>query len=651
MNRKLCWIVLAGMAGSLSGASAALVSEDFESQLVGDPPSGASVVRPSSNSSILFTKVVDSSVNTAGTGNGVQFHDYDPSAGLALEYNFGADANSQLSAVRADFSFSCLDSSGPGKKALYIGLGEFNGGWSLNQNARRFIDCRLYNDGTIDFRSESGPKKYNVDISTGSHELSIFANDYDTKQVAYDGLDGGTYVLDANSVDYWLDGSLIHSTLLDLDNVTAGGTVGTTTNNLGKFGFSAGSSETNLNYVVDDIEVTSLEAGEAPPLPDYLLSETFEQGQTVGEQPNGASQFRPADNVSNCYIKVVGESVNTAGTGNGVQMFDNAPATDDPDLTNLEYNFVSGTASHVSAVRVDFAFAALDSYGAGDDYIAVGLGQYNPSRTFHTTANRYIDVRLYNDGTIDFRTSSGTNAPSSEGNALLPGANTLSIFANDYDAQSIDYTGLDSSVYTLPANSVAYWLNGALVTMTNGIEYTVLDLGDATAGGVVSNTTHNLGKFGFNTGTSDTNLNYVIDDILITTNLLLVIDTYAEWLELFPTLGGSTNVVDDPDADGMDNLLEYALGASPVVADADVFQPKYSEDVAGNWLNYVYNRRVAGGLTYQVQADSDLVGSLANVAEEVGAGDIGNGFESVTNRISTATDPAGFMQLKVELSE
>ena len=596
--------------------------------------------------------MVDSSVNTAGTGNGVQFFDNDSGAGLALEYNFIADPSLQLSAVRADFSFSCLDSSGAGDKAIYVGFGEFNDGWSLNKSAQRFIDLRLYNDGTIDFRSASGPKKYNVDISTGSHELSIFANDYDDKSVAYNGPDGGTYVLNSNSVDYWLDGSLIHSTLLDLDDPTAGGTVGTSTNNLGKFGFSTGSSETNLSYAVDNIEVSALEEVDAPPLPDYLLKETYEHGQTVGEQPNGASQFRPADNVSNCYIKVVDDSVNTAGSGNGVQMFDNAPAEDDPNLTNLEYNFVNGADNQVSAVRVDFAFAALDSSGVGDDYVAVGLGEYNPNRTFYTTANRYIDVRLYNDGTIDFRTSSGTNAPESTGNALLSGANTLSIFANDDDEQSIDYTGLDSSIYTLPANSVAYWLNGSLVTMNDGSEYTVLDLGDATTGGVVSNTTHNLGKFGFNTGTSDTNLNYVIDDILVTTNLLRVIDSYAEWLELFPSLGASTNLVDDPDLDGMDNLLEYALGASPLVADANTFLPKYTKDAAGNWLNYIYNRRVYDSkLTYRVAADSDLAGSLEGTAEEVGAGDIGNGFESVTNRIPTTTDPTGFMQLKVELSE
>lgn len=652
MIRKYGSVVLAGVLSSLSGVSAALVSEDFETgQVVGDQPTGASVIRPHENGADIFTMVVDSSVNTAGSGNGVQLLDDDSSAGLALEYNFAADAGSQLSAVRADFSFSCLDSSGPGDKAIYVAFGEFNGGWSLNQNARRFIDVRLYNDGTIDFRSSSGPKKYNVDISTGSHDLTIFANDFDSDSIAYTGLDSNTYVLAANSVDYWLDGSKIHSTLLDLNDATAGGTVGTTTNNLGKFGFSAGSAETNLSYVVDDIVVSSLEGGSAPPLPDYLFKEDYEHGQTVNTPPNGASQYRPSGNVSNCYIQIVDDSVNTAGTGNGVQMFDNAPAEDDPDLTNLEYNFVNSAADQVSAVRVDFAFSAIDSYGAGDDYVAVGLGEYNPNRTFHTSANRYVDVRLYNDGTIDFRTSSGTNAPSSEGNALLPGANTLSIFVNDYDAQSIDYTGLDSSVYTLPANSVAYWLNGSLVTMTNGIEYTVMDLGDATAGGVVSNTTHNLGKFGFNTGTSDTNLNYVIDDILITTNLLLVIDTYAEWLELFPALGSSTNMLDDFEPDGMDNLLEYALGANPTVADADVFQPKYSRDAAGQWLYYVYNRRVDGGLTYQVRADSDLVGALSGTAEEVGAGDIGDGFESVTNRISTATDATGFMQLKVETSE
>lgn len=637
-----------------------LVDEDFETgQTVGASPTGASVVRPTSNGSDLFNKIVAGSTNSAGTGNGVYLFDKNLSAGIALEYNFVPSAAAQLSAVRAEFTFSFKSSAGTGAKALYAAFGEYNASLSLNSSSRRFTDARLYNDGTLDLRSNGGgSSKTGEDVSTGSHTLVVFANDFDSKAVFYTGPDTLTHSLAANTAEYWLDGLLYHTIPLDTADTTvgSGGTVGTTTNNLGKFGFSTGSSETDIDIVIDDIKISSLETDAAPPPPDFLFKEDFEAGQTVGNAPTGASQYRPNPAGSNAYVQIVDSSVNVAGSGNGVQLFDDAPPADDPNIANLEYNFVAGTEDQVAAVRIDFAFAALDTSGAGDDYIAAGVGEYNVNRTFQTTANRYIDTRLYNDGTIDFRTSSGTNAPSIEDIALLPGANTLSIYVNDYDAQSIEYTGPNASIYSLPANSVAYWLNGSLMVTSNGLEYLKMDLGDSTGSGVVSNTTHNLGKFGFNTGTSDTNLNYVIDDILITTNLLILTDNYTEWVDLFPTLGSSTNYADDPDLDGMDNLLEYALGGSPVVDDASSILPGYaglSEEGGTNYLNYVYNRNVdATDLTYSVLGGTNLLtGSMTNATEEAGASAVSYGFQTVTNRVSTDTESAQFMGLTVKLAE
>jgi hypothetical protein len=240
-----------------------------------------------------------------------------------------------------------------------------------------------------------------------------------------------------------------------------------------------------------------------------LLDEDFETGQTVGTDPVGAVSVRPSTPTTNIYTKVVDSGVNTAGTGNGVEIKDN----DAIDVTNLEYNFVDSAASQLSAVRVDFSFSALTTSGAGDDYIAVALGAYGDARSLGASAARYTDMRLYNDGTVDFRTATGATYDAN--NAINAGVNTISIFVNDYDSQSITYTGLDSSDYTLAANSIAYWLNGSLVIMRYGEEYIDMDNGDETAGGTVGTTENNLGKFGFNTGTSDVNLNYVIDDIVI----------------------------------------------------------------------------------------------------------------------------------------
>ena len=55
-------------------------------------------------------------------------------------------------------------------------------------------------------------------------------------------------------------------------------------NNLGKFGFNTGTSDINLNYVIDEIAVSTIEYIPTPPPSALveLLSEDFETGQTVG---------------------------------------------------------------------------------------------------------------------------------------------------------------------------------------------------------------------------------------------------------------------------------------------------------------------------------------------------------------------------------
>jgi hypothetical protein len=138
----------------------------------------------------------------------------------------------------------------------------------------------------------------------------------------------------------------------------------------------------------------------------------------------------------------------------------------------------------------------------------------------------------------------------------------------------------------------------------------------------------------------------------ITVGTVVTIPSYSDWLADYPTLGSQTNYTDDAEPDGMDNLLEYALGGNPTNDDAAAVLP-VSEADAG-WLYMVYGQRAdAGevGLTYTVVTDTDLVnGQMTNEVPEYGASTIEvNGYVSATNRISTGTDDQAFMQLKVKL--
>ena len=152
---------------------------------------------------------------------------------------------------------------------------------------------------------------------------------------------------------------------------------------------------------------------------------------------------------------------------------------------------------------------------------------------------------------------------------------------------------------------------------------------------------------------------------LIITNLLVEItgaagidtNNFAYWAEdMGLTEGVNDGLYDDAEAgggDGVNNLLEYALGGDPLVDDAASILPV--ESVDATYLNYDYSRRTdaaARGLTYDVDSTLNLViGPMTNDTEEAGSVDVGGGFESVTNRVPTATEDTQFMGLEVGLSE
>jgi hypothetical protein len=614
-----------------------IIDEDYEADTVGTKPAGANVY-PSTPAADAAVIVVGSETNSAGTGNGVQILDDILSTGARLAYDLASGPAGQLSAVRIDFSVAQLSSTNSGDR-FQVSVGEH--GKTLGSSSQRFIDCRMYADNTIDFVSPTGSgSSYNNPLLPANNEVSIFVNDLDTKTVSYIGPDSVTYVLPTNSVAYWFNGGL-EATVLMVDQVTANGTIHTSTNNIGRFAFTSGSSDFGLNFVVDDIKISDLLVeGEKPEEPTYVYYQPFESG-TVGQQPTGVSF--PASNSSSNYIEVIDDVANTTGPGQGIRMHKFDPT----DGNRVEYAFAASSGDQLSALRIDLLLAPMYTEGTNGHGFNIGAGQFDD----HLASNskRYINVVAYNDGSISFDPSAdglgATNAV-----PLLTSSNSLTMIINDYDAQTVDYTGLDSSMYTLPANSVAYWLNGGLVTFTNGAQYTSLDLDDPTPGGTVGTTEGNFGKFGLVANTSTFEVDYIFDEILVTTNLLVVIDGYADWLEQYPTLGSSTNLMDDAEPDGMNNLLEFALGGNPTEDDASDVLPvsSTSNDGGTKWLNYIYNRRIDDSLSYDVHSSLDLVhGPITNATEFAGASDPVNGFETATNRVPTDTENQQFMQLKV----
>jgi len=101
----------------------------------------------------------------------------------------------------------------------------------------------------------------------------------------------------------------------------------------------------------------------------------------------------------------------------------------------------------------------------------------------------------------------------------------------------------------------------------------------------------------------------------------------------------------DPDADGIVNLLEYALGLSPTTP-SNAGLP--AAQVSAGTLSFTYKRAVATGLTYAVQTTTDLT----NPASWTPTG-VTQGTPDVNGNV-TATTPVGtgprFLRLSVTLA-
>lgn len=135
---------------------------------------------------------------------------------------------------------------------------------------------------------------------------------------------------------------------------------------------------------------------------------------------------------------------------------------------------------------------------------------------------------------------------------------------------------------------------------------------------------------------------------------LLPEERFAAWIGAYPGVGELTDMLDDPDGDGLDNLTEYAFGGSPEDASDRGNYPMQAivTEEGVDYFEYVHYERTDAlnrGLYYDLYVGSNLMHTdwSQEGIEYIGSGEGPAGFKSVTNRISTADGAVRFLDLNV----
>ncbi len=149
-----------------------------------------------------------------------------------------------------------------------------------------------------------------------------------------------------------------------------------------------------------------------------------------------------------------------------------------------------------------------------------------------------------------------------------------------------------------------------------------------------------------------TNLNAAINNILISSNytemVALPTNTFADWAVPYSLNAAVTNLLNDADGDGLNNLVEYALGGNPTNR---VRSTNAQRVQSGDGMEYVYRRRrnaAALGLKYTPEVRSNLtVGAWStNGISETGSASVDTEFDSVTNQVDVGD--SGFVRLRID---
>jgi hypothetical protein len=245
-----------------------------------------------------------------------------------------------------------------------------------------------------------------------------------------------------------------------------------------------------------------------------IFSQNFD-GQTPGANPTGFTSVSP----STAIPGTLASTVVALGSGNNaVNMYDYSTTAN----TRLEEDFTAMSSAHLSLSFTRNANITPAGTTAG---FYVSLGAFGASQG--TSANRALDIRLYNDGTYRFERASqnpdGTfGTLSLTGNGTFEasgptfGTHTLDIFAygGTTGGSTLSYTGPDAVAGILDPHSYAVYIDGALAQPSVANLTANGDYGFYTSSFYSST---DLGRFGFVTGgaSSVSGVDYLIDNLVL----------------------------------------------------------------------------------------------------------------------------------------
>ncbi|MFM6171287.1 MAG: chondroitinase-B domain-containing protein, partial [Sphaerospermopsis kisseleviana] len=253
---------------------------------------------------------------------------------------------------------------------------------------------------------------------------------------------------------------------------------------------SAGTGSTNLNLNVVEPYV-------------YETFETYTNGVAV---PLVSPSSIPSG------IKASGQVTNAAGNStiggtNGKVAWFNDTGTN--ASAQIEFNAGASGQSYLAA-----SFELLNNAApsnSGTMPLTVALAAWNAGNTTAggSSGKRIASAEFNQFGSLTTPAWSVKGATTNNFTYVLTNKQTVHIFANDHDSNTINYVGPDGNVRTLSTNSLAVFMNSAYIGMY-GLNLAAV----ANDGTTVLTGNNNLGRLCFNTTSGNTG-NWLIDNVVV----------------------------------------------------------------------------------------------------------------------------------------
>ncbi|MCU0791370.1 MAG: hypothetical protein MUE42_00625 [Opitutaceae bacterium] len=236
--------------------ASSLYTQNFDALSLGALPTGPNV----------FTAQI-APANTSATvidfngGKALRFVDSSTTGRPVAEHNFVANAESNITTARFDFSVRLNDFLAADSTVFQIGLGSFNtntGGYFFSTTSARTVDFRLTRGGRLIAGGQTSASS--LDYGDSGVNFSIFANAGSTA-VDYTGPDGVVRSLANGKYSVFANESLVSLTISSVPT-TQFNFANANTTGFGRFSFGTGTSNANisLDFTVDNIAVSDFSA-------------------------------------------------------------------------------------------------------------------------------------------------------------------------------------------------------------------------------------------------------------------------------------------------------------------------------------------------------------------------------------------------------